>query len=164
MVAWQPVLPDIVWAPYARFPDLATRLPLLFNICSGTWCPWPGAGLVSPDRGQACGLLSAAHLPSHSHRNLRPHFLTKGTGQSSKHLLAYVPPSIATPGTFLWGTQMTHGLYAPPGKDSGSIAYGGHLQLSEAPGVAPGPTSQPSSGGQHPTADQCGRQRPGVSA
>ena len=164
MVAWQPVLPDIVWAPYARFPDLATRLPLLFNICSGTWCPWPGAGSVSPDRGQACGLLSAAHLPSHSHRNLRPHVLTKGTGQSSKHLLAYVPPSSATPGTFLWGTQMTHGLYAPPGKDSGSIAYGGHLQLSEAPGVAPGPTSQPSSGGQHPTADQCGRQRPGVSA
>lgn len=119
---------------------------------------------VSPDRGQACGLLSAAHLPSHSHRNLRPHFLTKGTGQSSKHLLAYVPPSIATPGTFLWGTQMTHGLYGPPGKDSGSIAYGGHLQLSEAPGVAPVPTSQPSSGDQHPTADQCGRQRPGVSA
>lgn len=79
---------------------------------------------LSPDRGQACGLLSAAHLPSHSHRNLRPHFLTKGTGQSSKHLLAYVPPSIATPGTFLWGAHMTHGLYGPPGKDSGSIAYG----------------------------------------
>lgn len=64
---------------------------------------------------------------SHSHRNLRPHFPTKGTGQSSEHLLAYVPLPIATPGTFLWGAHMTHGLYCPPGKDSGSIAYGGHL-------------------------------------
>lgn len=101
---------------------------------------------------------------SHSHRNLRPHFPTKGTGQSSEHLLAYVPLPIATPGTFLWGAHMTHGLYCPPGKDSGSTAYGGHLQLSEAPGVAPGPTSQPPSCGQHPMADQCRTQRPGISA
>ena len=44
VVAWQPVLPDTVWAPYARFPDFAMGLPLSFNICSGTLCPWPGAG------------------------------------------------------------------------------------------------------------------------
>ena len=49
---------------------------------------------------QACGLLSAARLPSHSHRNLRPHFLTKDTGQSSEHLLAYVPLPIAILGLF----------------------------------------------------------------
>lgn len=66
----------------------------------------------------------------------------------------FFPSPIATSRAFLCP-------YHPPGKDFSPTAQSAHLQLSEAPGLAPGPISRPSSGGLHPVTDGCRSRRPG---
>lgn len=74
---------------------------------------WSRLSPLSPDRGPGLRPSLCCPLPSSLPRNLRPHFTSLGTGQSSE--LAGLPSHPHCHSwDFLWGVHMTHGLYGPP--------------------------------------------------
>ena len=139
--------------PYPHFPDLSMGLPLSFNLSSGTSRPHgslPNTPIPAlPQReDHAHYILSAVRPPSTFSLSQQPGPLRTTLPQQGQRVILLntswlTSRPVATPRTFLCGAHVTHCPDCLPRKDSGPIACRRHLQLSEAPGVAPGLMSQP---------------------